>query len=609
MNKKTEKETAEFTGATVEEAVEEAIAHFGCRKSDLKYKILQQPKQGFLGFGAQDVRIKAWARDAAAQMLGSVLQTVNNIDGHYVIELSEHDLILTVYAPLGRGKKVEFEDVRDAVEEYQPDEYDHEAVMRTVDRATGEPVVVGRIENIGERDGSFSIEITGDKMEASLAIVPPRQGGKYVTVDEILSEIEKRGISSEIRKEEITRAVEEGRYNFPIVFAKGQPPQPGAAGEIEFLFRTDKHVVNFTPDQSGRVDYHDLDLIESVTNGMMLVKRHPPGPGASGRDIFGTPLPAPEGYLPPLPEGENIYREDDALFAGIDGHVTLKAGRVVVSPILHVKGDVDYSTGNIDFDGTIRIDGLIEDTFTVRGNGSLFVKKSIGKSDVKVSGNLVIMGGILGRGEAKIEAGGDIAAFFIEHARVYAEGNLTVGELILHSEVFSAGEITLNGTRAALVGGTAFSAGNITVRTIGGQGTSRTHLWAGVDPKTYFRLSAQRSEYERENERLEKIKAAISGIEKNADSISDEAFQNLERLKSVEEQLKSRVQMHRGQIRDIEVKIGESSNSALIHVLDLAHPGTKIQIGPAVYVLNNPITFSTFRRVGNEIKFGPYRGD
>lgn len=47
----------EFTGKTIEEAVEKAARHFNTKKEQLTVDVLDTPSRGFLGLGARDARI------------------------------------------------------------------------------------------------------------------------------------------------------------------------------------------------------------------------------------------------------------------------------------------------------------------------------------------------------------------------------------------------------------------------------------------------------------------------------------------------------------------------------------------------------------------------
>lgn len=69
----------EFNASSVQEAVERAASEFGVYANDLKYEILDQGSEGFLGIGARDVRI-----------LASISEPVDNIASAPPSEESAH---------------------------------------------------------------------------------------------------------------------------------------------------------------------------------------------------------------------------------------------------------------------------------------------------------------------------------------------------------------------------------------------------------------------------------------------------------------------------------------------------------------------------------------
>ena len=95
--------------------------------------------------------------------------------------------------------------------------------------------------------------------------------------------------------------------------------------------------------------------------------------------------------------GPHFDEEDENLVrASADGEILVKNGVLHVSQIHTVKGDIDYSTGNLKFNGSIKIGGTVKAGFEVIAEGS-----------VEINGNVE---------DAKILAGGDVVVAGILHA-------------------------------------------------------------------------------------------------------------------------------------------------------------------------------------------------
>jgi len=75
----------------------------------------------------------------------------------------------------------------------------------------------------------------------------------------------------------------------------------------------------------------------------------------------------------------------------------------------HIKSDVGYETGHVNFDGNIIVDGTIQNGFSVTGVD--LKAKEIHGGNVILSGDLEISGGIL---DADVTIDGTIKASYIK---------------------------------------------------------------------------------------------------------------------------------------------------------------------------------------------------
>ena len=94
------------------------------------------------------------------------------------------------------------------------------------------------------------------------------------------------------------------------------------------------------------------------------------------------------------------------LIATQDGHLTFAHEAFQVSPLLEIQGDVDYSTGNIDFSGDVHICGDVRENFTVHAQGTVTVDGLVEAATVEAGGDLVIARGVVGDGRALLKSNG-----------------------------------------------------------------------------------------------------------------------------------------------------------------------------------------------------------
>ena len=73
-----------------------------------------------------------------------------------------------------------------------------------------------------------------------------------------------------------------------------------------------------------------------------------------------------------------------------------------------VNGDVDYSTGNIQFNGNVVINGTVPDGFEVKAEGDIVVMKIAESARLEAGRDIIIKGGVQGKGKGLVSAGRDI---------------------------------------------------------------------------------------------------------------------------------------------------------------------------------------------------------
>ena len=117
-----------------------------------------------------------------------------------------------------------------------------------------------------------------------------------------------------------------------------------------------------------------------------------------------------------------------------------------------IRGDVDFSSGNINFIGDVTISGGVTSGFEVKAGGDIEVDGVVESARVESGGNITLHKGIAGAEKGMIQADGAITARFIENARVMAGGDVTVSDAIIQSIVWSGASVRCEGKRGTIVG-------------------------------------------------------------------------------------------------------------------------------------------------------------
>ncbi len=221
-----------------------------------------------------------------------------------------------------------------------------------------------------------------------------------------------------------------------LMVARGQDPVYGENGHINFYFKND-YTNPGKIKGDGTIDFRDRGGIPYVHKGDLLAKKRPAKEGKNGMDVFDTPILVEKPMDPVFVSGGGTEKSEDSLeiYATLDGQPHVDAmGKITVNPELIIKGDVDFETGNIDFNGNIIVRGMIKEGFTVKGIS--LTAQEIEGAEIELSGDLNISAGIT---ETKISSVGNVHAKFINHSIITGFGDLVIQKEIIDSDIMISG--------------------------------------------------------------------------------------------------------------------------------------------------------------------------
>ncbi|MDL2248748.1 FapA family protein, partial [Tyzzerella sp. OttesenSCG-928-J15] len=239
-------------------------------------------------------------------------------------------------------------------------------------------------------DEKATVSFSADKTEAYISFSEPRNAGSMLTPDKIKKIIEENNVVHGIDEELVNKIMQGPRvYDHLYTIAKGQKSVDGKNGEIEYLFNFSKKSLSPKMNADGTVDYRNLNLIEMVEKGQVVARAIPPTEGQRGINVFGKEIAANDGRpAPSFPKGKNVVVSGDGaeLIAEATGQIVMVNGSVSISEILEIKGNVDNSTGNIDFNGSVVVNGSVIQGFRITCLGNIEVKGSVEGAEIECPG-------------------------------------------------------------------------------------------------------------------------------------------------------------------------------------------------------------------------------
>ncbi|HEY8220157.1 MAG TPA: FapA family protein [Methylobacter sp.] len=407
----------------------------------------------------------------------------------------------------------------------------------------------GFVLEIGERrDGEFTIKVSEDKMTAWLTMTPA-YGGTPVTFDQIRQALREKGIvSGLIKAADIESLLKEG-HAADYIIAQGLPPVPGLDAQFHSLL-PEMHERRPQINERGIADFRDLGNLILVKEGDPLMRRILATEGKKGKNIQGKVLtPKPSQNTPFSSEINGaMFDPDDRnlLRASIVGQPLLIPNGVMVSPTITVP-QVDISSGNLSFDGTINILGDVMEGMKVYALNDIFVGGTVEAAEIEAGGNISIKGGAIGHSEpggspvtsmpGKISCKGSVSARFAKNITIEAGTNISIEEYSMNSQLTAMNQILVGkpgGKKGLIIGGTARAMMLVQAASIGSSAGVKTYIQTGLNPLTQEQLNGIEREIEANEKNQNDIKKIITFIEnnpeKNKNGLLDKAQRTLDKL-------------------------------------------------------------------------------
>lgn len=457
-----------------------------------------------------------------------------------------------------------------------------------------------------EMSETYKLTVSPDGMQVVVRFYPPSINGGRMSEQEFLNVLSYQKIIYGIQTQEIHQFFAKPKYCTDIVVAMGTPPRHGKDAEIEYYFQTDLKA-RPTLNEDGSVDFFHLNTICHCNKGDVLAKLYPEDPGEAGQSVYGEKIKPRDVKRTVLRFGRNITISEDntVLTADVDGHVMLVEGKVFVSNVLEVE-NVDISTGNIEYDGSVTVSGNVCTNFSVKAKGNIEVRGVVEGACLEADGNIIITRGMNGMARGILKAGGNIVSKFIENAKVTAGGSVST-EAILHSDVAAGTNITVTGKKGFITGGKVSAANLIEVKTLGSSMSADTIVEVGIDPVLKLKASELQKRIADNSKVIGQIRPVLTAMAQKLSQgvkLRPEQTKTLHEMIQMESQLKEMIERDTEEYKNIQAMM-EESNAAHVEVTGEVYAGTKISISDSSMVVKTGMKYCRFVRDHGEVKMAP----
>ncbi len=267
-----------------------------------------------------------------------------------------------------------------------------------------------------------------------------------------------------------------------IEIAKWTPPQDGTNAIIKWKVGPNSECSKKEA-AAGKIELRNINKIFIVVTDEIICIKYIAVKGIPGNTINGKIINALNGSDYPIKFRSGIFTEefsDKIIYkSSINGHLKFDLNEFWIEEDLIIDGDIDYSSGNINYINNVIIGGNVLSGFNVQSAKNITIKGLVEDgAQITAEGDIDIHNGIIGENTV-VKAGKYITAGYVNQARLYSGDTIIIRKFVLHSNLYAKNKIEVRGENlkadtSAVIASTLSSDSTIKIQSIGNIIAGRT---------------------------------------------------------------------------------------------------------------------------------------
>ncbi|MCL5268229.1 MAG: FapA family protein [Bacteroidetes bacterium] len=345
--------------------------------------------------------------------------------------------------------------------------------------------------------------------------------------------------------------------------------------------------------------------ISNVYAGETFGIIHKPSPGSVGVDVYGKKIQPKSGKSINIFTGPNIKRVESedliSLEAMVDGNLKMGSASAEIITEYVIRGDIDYSDGEIEFAGSLKILGDVKGSGSLKVKHDVYVQGSVEDARIIAGGTVKIKGSFVGRGDGLIRAAGDVELNVVLNQMIESGSSITVIKECVNAHLIATEDIV--GHNATVMGGVVTAGNRIEIRTLGGELYSTTKVKLGTLELLTEDIFAINKEIDLQKKASEQLKNEIYLLVR--DRIDNNNFTN--EKANLLKLLQTRLQEQNESIKQLTERKQDASavisrkRNCTLTVLGNLHQSVVVEINGVRFALKQSYNNVTFQESKGEI--------
>src|SRR5699024_1148548 len=289
-------------------------------------------------------------------------------------------------------------------------------------------------------------------------------------------------------------------------------------------------------------------------------------------------------------------------YAMADGQIQLMNDKIQVQVVYEINESISMKTGNINFVGSIIIDGDVPSGYQIKAGGDVKIFGLVEAANITAGGSIFISEGFSGMKKGILKAGNDIQVGYINQGMAQANHNIDVENSIVHSECIAYNSLmSKNGN---IIGGSLSAIRLIEARDVRKRLNTKTEILFGLGEEFEEKKQGKLLRRDKLLDKLDHIKEL--GIQ-----IQSTNYETNPKLRIALLQQKNKMNVLQQEILEIEnwIKNMESFDGleqfARLKVKQYLYPNTVISFGKYKQTIQKDYYEMQMRLEQNEIKTIP----